>query len=160
MGGRVYRKHTPSMGIKMGVNIMERTGTVAAVRGEWLEITFCRPTDCGKCNACLGGKSQSTLHVKGKAKVGDVAVVTMPEKTMLQASLLAYLLPLVGLLVGMIGFSLLLPGLKDLAAVIGAAVGLGLSLLIVRVTEARRKKDPAWQVQLVEVIPAAEEEAS
>lgn len=133
---------------------MERTGTVTSVRGDWLEVTFCRPTDCGKCHACMGGKSQTTLQVKGKAALGDLAVVTMPQKTMLQASVLAYLLPLTGLLAGMVGFSLLFPQMKDTAAILGAAAGLGLSLAIVAFTESKRRKDLAWQVQLVKVLPA------
>ena len=135
---------------------MERTGTVTAVRGEWLDIAFCRPSDCGKCNACLGGKSQTTLRVKGEAHVGDSAVVSMPRKSMLRATALAYLLPLIGLLAGMIGFSLLFPQMGDGGAGLGAAVGLGLALLIVWITEGHRRRDPAWQVHLVRVIPGGD----
>ena len=60
---------------------MERTGEVTAVRGGMLEITFCRPADCEKCNACHGGSKQTTLTLKGQAALGDLAVVdiTMPR---------------------------------------------------------------------------------
>ena len=40
---------------------MDRTGEVKAVRGEWLEIEFCRPADCEKCNACHGGQKVMSL---------------------------------------------------------------------------------------------------
>ena len=34
---------------------MDRLGEVTKVDGKWLEITFCRPSDCDKCHACMGG---------------------------------------------------------------------------------------------------------
>ena len=50
---------------------MERIGEVTAVRGEYLEITFCRPSDCEKCQACQGGQKVTKLHLKGKANRHD-----------------------------------------------------------------------------------------
>ena len=50
---------------------MERIGEVTRVDGKWLEITFCRPSDCDKCHACMGGNQTTTLRLQGKAKVGD-----------------------------------------------------------------------------------------
>ena len=79
---------------------MERIGEVTAVRGEFLEITFCRPADCEKCQACHGGQKQTTLMVRGTANVGDSAVVDMPADMVMKASATAYLIPLAGLLVG------------------------------------------------------------
>ena len=93
---------------------MERTGEVTAVHGEYIEITFCRPSDCEKCNACHGGKSQSTLLLKGQAQVGDGAVVRMPVKSFMQASATAYVFPLAALLGGVFLLFLALEG--ELAA--------------------------------------------
>ena len=81
---------------------MERTGTITAVSGDTLEVTFCRPGDCEKCHACIGGEKKHVLLVKGEGHVGDVAVVSLPEQTIVKASALAYLLPLAGLFVGML----------------------------------------------------------
>ena len=80
---------------------MERIGEVTAVRGEFLEITFCRPSDCEKCQACHGGQKQTTLMVRGTANVGDSAVVDMPADMVMKASATAYLIPLAGLLIGL-----------------------------------------------------------
>ena len=81
---------------------MERTGTITAVSGDTLEVTFCRPGDCEKCHACIGGEKKHVLLVKGEGHVGDVAVVSLPEQTVVKASALAYLLPLAGLFIGML----------------------------------------------------------
>lgn len=70
---------------------MERTGTITAVSGDTLEVTFCRPGDCEKCHACIGGEKKHVLLVKGEGHVGDAAVVSLPEQTVVKASALAYL---------------------------------------------------------------------
>ena len=70
---------------------MERTGTITAVSGDTLEVTFCRPGDCEKCHACIGGEKKHVLLVKGEGHVGDVAVVSLPEQTVVKASAFALL---------------------------------------------------------------------
>ena len=86
---------------------MERLGEVTKVDGKWLEITFCRPSDCDKCHACIGGSKTAVLRLEGKAHVGDKALVEMPDSVVTQASLLAYMPPLFGLLANHIGVYLL-----------------------------------------------------
>lgn len=132
---------------------MERTGEVTAVRGEWLEVTFCRPADCEKCNACGIGQKQATMMVRGKANLGDQAVVSMPTATVMHASLLAYVLPLIGLLVGLFAGMSLFPQAENAAALTGGLIGLAIPLVCVVLTEKRRRQSSRWQPTLVEVIP-------
>jgi len=136
---------------------MQRIGEVTAIHGEMLEITFCRPSDCEKCNACHGGSKVMKIHLRGKANLGDGAVVEMPTKTIVQASVLAYGLPLAGLMVGLAAGTLLFPQNTDIAGVLCGAAGLGLMLLIVRITESKRRNDPRWKPQLIEIIPKLQE---
>ena len=135
---------------------MQRIGEVTAVHGDLLEITFCRPSDCGKCNACHNANKVMQITVEGKADVGDSAVVEMPTGTVVQASVLAYGLPLAGLLLGLAAGATLFPQNADAAGVLCGALGLGLTVLIVRLTEARRRRDPRWKPQLTEIIPKAQ----
>lgn len=137
---------------------MERTGEVTAVHGDLLEITFCRPADCEKCNACHGGEKVTKLLVSGKAAVGDIAVVEMPTKTVMQASGLAYGLPLAGLLLGMAAGTVLFPGSADVAGILCGLGGLGVMMLIVRLTEKMRRNDPRWKPRLIEIIPRKTDE--
>ena len=131
---------------------MQRIGEVTAIYGDMLEITFCRPSDCEKCHACHGGDKVMKILVPGKANLGDGAVVEMPTSTIVQASALAYGLPLAGLLIGLAAGATLFPQKADLAGVLCGAAGLGLAILIVRLTEAKRRRDPRWKPQLVEII--------
>ena len=137
---------------------MERIGEVTRVDGKWLEITFCRPSDCDKCHACMGGNQTTTLRLQGKAKVGDKALVSMPDSTITQASLIAYGLPLAGLLIGMLAGDAFIPAEHSLGAVIGAAVGLVIPLIGLIATERSRKSNPKWCPQLVRVIPMGQNE--
>ena len=34
---------------------MEKVGEITGIRGGKLEVSFCRPKDCGHCHACDGG---------------------------------------------------------------------------------------------------------
>ena len=114
--------------------MMDRLGEVTRVDGKWLEITFCRPSDCDKCHACMGGNKTTTLRLEGKANVGDKALVSMPDSTITQASLIAYGIPLAGLLIGVFAGEAIGPAENSLGALIGAGVGLALPLIILMVT--------------------------
>lgn len=136
--------------------MMDRLGEVTRVDGKWLEVTFCRPSDCDKCHACMGGSKTTTLRLEGKAKVGDKALVSMPESTITQASLIAYGIPLAGLMIGMFAGNAIYPSENSLGAIIGALAGLGLPLIILMATEKRRRLNPKWSPQLKRIIPFGE----
>ena len=130
---------------------MERVGEVTAVRGDELQITFCRPADCGKCHACIGGKPQTTLVLKGQAHVGDAAVVDMPASTVVKASAIAYIIPLAGLLLGaVLGHQA--QG-DDMGTALGGLIGLALAGGIVLLGEKKRRAQTQWQPVLKQVLP-------
>ncbi len=135
---------------------MERIGEVTAVNGEMLSVTFCRPTDCDKCHGCIGGAKQTTIEVKGTAQVGEFAVVDLPERVLLKASAIAYVFPLIALLAGMLLGGVLFPDNRDTASLLGALIGLAVSLVILVATEKKRRSNPTWQPVLKKVIPHQE----
>ena len=132
---------------------MERLGEVTRVDGKWLEITFCRPSDCEKCHACMGGDKMTTLRLEGTANVGDKALVELPDSTITQASLLAYGLPLIGLIAGMLLGDKLIPLENSLDALIGAVIGLALPLAWLLMSEKKRRNNPRWTPQIKRIIP-------
>ena len=136
---------------------MDRLGEVTKVEGKWLEITFCRPSDCEKCHACMGGDKTMTLRLKGEAQVGDKALVTMPDATITHGALLAYALPLAGMLIGMLAGDEFLPLQGSLGAIIGAVAGLGIPLLYRLATEKKRRENPKWNPQLKRILHMGED---
>lgn len=91
------------------------------------------------------------LKLKGKAQVGDHAVVDMPNATVMKASMLAYILPLIGLVGGAALGSLIAPG--DAATGIGGFAGLLIALGAVFVGEKTRRNDARWAPVLCEIWP-------
>ena len=132
---------------------MERLGEVTKVDGKWLEITFCRPSDCDKCHACMGGPQTATLRLEGKANVGDSVLVELPASTVNIASLMAYGLPLAGMLGGMLLGDKFIPLEGSLGSLIGAIVGLAIPLAYLLVTEKNRRQNPKWTPQIKRIIP-------
>ena len=133
---------------------MERTGEVIQVSGNQLTVQFCRPADCEKCGACHGGKQQTQIVVEGSAQVGDLATVNMPTSHVLQASALAYLLPLAGLMAGMFLGAFLPIGVgldQNILALTGGVIGLGIALAAIKLCDKRIKGRKDWKPQLVRV---------
>ena len=132
---------------------MERLGEVTRVHGKWLEITFCRPSDCDKRHACMGGAQTAALRLEGKANVGDSVLVELPASTVNIASLMAYGLPLAGMLGGMLLGDKFIPLEGSLGSLIGAVVGLAIPLAYLLRTEKNRRQNPKWTPQIKRIIP-------
>lgn len=137
---------------------MERTGEVKSVQGEWLEVEFCRPSDCEKCNACHGGQKVMHTRIRGKAQIGDRVVVSLPQAVVTRASVIVYAIPVVGLFLGMLLGDALFPTDNSLGGALGGIVGVAIPGLILYLTERRRKNDPRWVPKLVRVLPTGQDE--
>lgn len=134
---------------------MTRTGEVIKVRPGMVRVAFCRPDACAKCGACEGGKKETVLWLKGMAKVGDTAVVDMPDRILINASVIAYLLPLILFLAGLIGGHLLFPE-SEAAEILCAFGGVLLATVVIALTERKRRSDPKWTPVIVDVISPKE----
>ena len=91
------------------------------------------------------------LTLKGRAQVGDSAVVDMPDAMVMKASVLAYILPLAGLIGGAVLGSLIAPG--DAGTGIGGLAGLLIALGAVFIGERKRRADAAWTPVLCDIWP-------
>ena len=137
---------------------MEKMGVITATGKGLLDVTFCAVKDCGACHACDGGQKQTVVQVQGEASVGDYAVVDLPASTVVKASLLAYVLPIVGLLGGMaIGNQL---SSSPAAAALGGGIGLIATLSAVWITEKHRQRSAKWHPTLVRIIPSDSRDVS
>ena len=131
---------------------MEKVGEITAVRGRQLEVTFCRPQDCGHCHACEGSQEPTVIRVEDEGRVGDYASVQLPGSTVFKASLLAYALPIGGLFAGMLAGRLIRPE-NALISALGGVIGLAASLLAVFLTEKGRAGSDRWRPVLTKVYP-------
>ena len=128
---------------------MVRTGKVVSVQGEQLEVCFERPEACAHCGACTGQKHHTLVSLRGDAPMGSIVDVEMPDKQVLKASMLAYVVPLLLLLLGLWLGSLLFR--SELWGALCGILLMALSWVILRWTERRMQQKRIWQPHIVAV---------
>lgn len=127
---------------------MLRTGKVVSSKDGQMQVCFERPEACQHCQACTEAH-ESLVAIPGDAPVGSRIDVDMPEKQVLKASTLAYVIPLIMLLSGLaVGVTL---GMKEVwAAALGIAC-MGLSWFVLRLIDRRMRTQPGWHPRIVAV---------
>ncbi len=79
-------------------------GQVVDVKGDIAHVKFMRTSACGKCHACgmLSTQNEIVVQVKNEADaaVGDMVAVSIRMKKAMGASVLAYVFPLLMLILG------------------------------------------------------------
>jgi sigma-E factor negative regulatory protein RseC len=127
--------------------LLEAEAVVEMVRGDFVYISVysnegCK--GCGKADAChtadlasLFGKRNKLVQINNDfdATTGERIVVGIQERALLQASFLAYVLPIIIMII--VAVSIKMAGLPDIFAAIGAMAGLVLGLVILHLRPAR-----------------------
>ncbi|MDR3051715.1 MAG: SoxR reducing system RseC family protein [Oscillospiraceae bacterium] len=136
---------------------MLQTGVVMAAQGGKLTVAFERPQACKDCGQCGGERRKQTeLTLPGEGRVGDLVTVDVPDGRVAQAAALAYVIPLAGLLLGLLLAGPLRPALApglsdDLFAALCAGAGLLVSLGVLRLVDGCIRGRAGWQPRLVDV---------
>ena len=126
-------------------------GLVTAITDGTAQIRFLRGSACAHCGACLTvGDSEMEISLPNTlgAKEGDRVAVDLSPKRVVQASLIAYAVPLVLLIAGVIIGS-------RFADWMGLALGLvacGISYLILRFVEKKSAKSKSFQPRMTRIL--------
>lgn len=122
--------------------MIEEHAVITEQQGDLVTLEIERPTACSLCgqkrgcgNATWGkmlGHDQHRVEVKNtlNAKVGDLVMVGLEEKVVLNAALFLYVLPLAGLLLGALTAHWVWG--EDITVMIGAVVGLMVGFFITK----------------------------
>lgn len=132
---------------------MLRTGKVVSAKNGELQVCFERPEACQHCQVC-GEMHESLVTIPGNAPVGSRIDVDMPEKQVLKASFLAYVIPLLMLLAGL-ALGELLFQTETWAALLGILC-MGASWFVLRLIDRRMRARAGWHPQIVAVHPEEE----
>lgn len=146
------------------------TGRVVAVEADALWVETMHRGTCGSCAAKKGcghalldrGSSGRRGRIRllpgrfelSQFRLDDQVLIAVPDEIILRASLIAYGLPLLGMLAGTFAAASWLPGNGDLASVLGAAAGLLLGYALVRRHGIRHNRDHDFQPVLQGLAPA------
>lgn len=153
--------------------MLVETGRVVAVDSQGLWVETIRQSTCGTCAAQKGcghgllnrysdGKRGYIRVLPGAAgtgacKVDDQVRISIPEEVILRGSLVVYMLPLLSMLGAAALGAKLFPASPDSYAMLGAVMGFGLGLALVRWHAWRHRNDSAMQPTLLDVAPPAAE---
>ena len=144
---------------------MDQIGKIVDIQGAIATVELERSSACAKCGICHSGETQ-TLHIEVEnsidAKVGQRVLIAVSEGSVLKASLILYLIPLLAL-VGGIGAPIVLNrlwGLPSHAEWWG--IGLGFLLFISAYAAIRRRepdlsRNPAFNPRMIRIAGDHEE---
>ena len=129
---------------------MVRTGKVVDASLDTIEVCFERPEMCARCGACMGHKPhETTVKVQGTAQIGDTVDVEMPDAKIVKVSLIAYIIPLAGLLFGLLIGQTLLK--NDIWTALTGLSGMACGILTARVFDKKLDSQKDWQPKLLAV---------
>ncbi len=113
-------------------------------------ITYIRPEACARCGGCSGLSQNGSIDLKADCKAGDWVKVVLPDGRFMTATLIAYIIPLIGLLVGLfIGNAV--SGGNELVALCGSLIGVGVCLIGLKWNEKRIAGKPEWTPHVAQV---------
>lgn len=131
-------------------------GLVVGLNGNMAQIHFLRGKQCANCGACLtAGDNEMEIALPNSlgAKVGDRVAVDLSPKRVVQASLLAYAVPLAFLIAGVF-----LGGLvSDWFGLVLGVVACGLAYGILRLVDRRNQKRHSFQPRMERILEDGEE---
>jgi len=153
--------------------MLTETGTVVAVEPDGLWVETLKQSTCGQCQARHGCGQK--LLLKGQSEMnyvkalflgneldhiwreGQQVLIGIEERALLDATFLAYLLPLFGMMAAMLLAHYLLG--SELAVALGALLGLGAGGLFVRAyaNKIYTEKASCFQVKVISPVFASEQ---
>ena len=140
---------------------MKREGKVIAIRGEDATVALMKHSACGDCGACQMGKENMNIKIEALnsagAHVGDKVVVNMESTNVLSAAFIAYGIPLIMLLLGIVGgkFMLEIFGIEkniELYSFLMGAILLIITFLGIRKNENNFKESKKYLSRIIEII--------
>ncbi len=147
-----------------GSNI--RKGIVIGLEGAYARVSTRKRgacEGCGQNGLCFGtgADDPDDLLVRNSisAQVGDTVTFGLPDGSMTRAGMIAYLLPLGGLIAGaMLGQSLSIADwTQDAKAMSGGAVGFAVSFGLAMLLDRLLKGSARYEARVLEVVPTGAE---
>ena len=129
----------------------EHIGLVLAVVDGTAQIRFLRSSACAHCGACMSvgdSEMEITLPDTLGVKEGDRVFVDLSPKRLVQASLLAYAVPLLLLIAGVLVGS----RYTDWAGLALGLVACGIGYLILRIVDKRSAKSKRFQPRMTRIL--------
>ncbi|SHJ50879.1 SoxR reducing system RseC family protein [Paramaledivibacter caminithermalis] len=140
---------------------MKREGKVIAVNEKNATVKLMRHSACGDCGACQMGKENMNIEIEALntvgADIGDKVMVDMTTQDVLTAAFIAYGIPLIMLIIGIVGgkFILELLGMKENIELFAFVLGLVLMTITffnIKKRDKKFKESKKYLSEITEII--------
>lgn len=128
---------------------MLRTGKVISADNGQCVVEFERHEACNSCHECKLHSSNEHIKLKGDYSIGDYVEVELSNKNFLKAATIAYLLPLLSLLLGMFIGSKILPYSKDNSVLLGGIIGLITGVIGIKIIDCHIRKNNLLEPKII-----------
>lgn len=148
--------------------MLTETARVVAVESDSLWVETIRQSTCGSCAAQKGcghgllnqiapGRRNYVRVLPGECStadcnIDDQVLISIPEEVILRGSMIAYVLPVLCMMLGAALSVTLLRGNEDVLAALGALAGLAVGFALVRWHGLVHRNDDSFQPTLVQVV--------
>ncbi|MDH8677128.1 SoxR reducing system RseC family protein [Fusibacter bizertensis] len=134
---------------------MDRAGIVVSQMGEYSRVKLVRHTACGNCGACQLGDDQKDIMLVAKnavkAKDGDLVEVSMETGGVLSAAFIMYILPLVGLFIGLLVGQTFFKGSDVMTALLGL-VFMAAIYLVIKMNDKRFLRNEKYTAKILKIL--------
>ena len=131
---------------------LRQTGRVIELREDNMAVVrFQRSDACGHCNACFTfGSTEADIEIDNicNAAVGDIVSIELHGGSMLKASVIAYGIPLIGLILG----AVLGSRIGDIYAAVGGILLCGATFFILRGLNPRFAKMGEFKPRMIDIV--------
>lgn len=134
-------------------------GKVADIKDKTAIIKIQRKSSCGSCTACGMKKDQNEILIPVAndlgAKLGDWVELELKSISILKASTIAYVIPLIALIIGVVGGYALAEQLSqdtELYGAIGGIIFTILSFVAIRVVDPLFNKKGDYTPKMISII--------
>ena len=131
-------------------------GKIIALKGNEALVAFQRSSMCNHCKAC-GIRDEQTMETyvlnEMSAKEGDSVIVELNSKTILKASLIAYIIPLCAFLTGLV------LGIQfgNITAIVMPILFCLLSLFLLHYLDKKLKRKPIYRPHITKILDSGNE---
>lgn len=130
---------------------MEQYGEVIELKGNMAVVKFVRSKACQHCSGCISfSPSEAQIEIENilDAKVGDRVEIVLHARSMLKASLIAYMVPLGALIIGVFIGNIW----GEAYAAIGGVGCALLAFLVIRLLEPRFERMAEFKPRMISII--------
>lgn len=126
---------------------MIRVGEVIKSNNGICTIKFSKLESCKSCGQCNHANTDSIIDLEGDYLLGDYVEVCIPDNQLIKASSIAYVFPLIMLILGLYVGSLI--SKSEYIIALSSFIGVGIALLIINIAERLRNHKASWSPYIV-----------